>query len=199
VKRRGCGRRAPERRQALRGSARTCIAARARRKTAPAVDRSLGRRRTVYDAAGWALTARCPLAQPYPFPFSTAESTAKSGMPSGTRGVVVLRRRWTWEQQKDPWFCRGFRVLRRVPCPTRPIGQAREPTEAPGAGLSFGIGWRRHLEPGVAVVRSMSLGTGRTMQGRGIRKRPRFGVKCREREPTTVDRTNDLLDNRAIE
>jgi len=26
----------------------------------------------VYDAADCALTARCPLAQPYPFPFSTA-------------------------------------------------------------------------------------------------------------------------------
>jgi len=26
----------------------------------------------VYDAAGCALTARCLLAQPYPFPFSTA-------------------------------------------------------------------------------------------------------------------------------
>ena len=38
----------------------------------------------VYDAAGCALAARCPLAQPYPFPFSTAESTAKSGMHSGS-------------------------------------------------------------------------------------------------------------------
>jgi hypothetical protein len=38
----------------------------------------------VYDAARCALTARCPLAQPYAFPFSTAESTAKSDMRSAS-------------------------------------------------------------------------------------------------------------------
>ncbi len=38
----------------------------------------------VYDAAGCALTARCPLEQPHPFPFSTAESTAKPDMRSGS-------------------------------------------------------------------------------------------------------------------
>jgi len=51
----------------------------------------------VYDAGGCALTARCPLVQPYPFPLSTAQSTAKSDMRSGSELSLRIDLRGMWD------------------------------------------------------------------------------------------------------